>query len=126
MTDYREIVDLQQFARAVQLLAIAVPLIAIIVGLIVGARRRNIIAGLGKGIAIGVLGPLLYGLWLMYSYLIRYDPQTGYVGLHRVTVLLVNVAIFAGIGVVLGLVYSRVFRATPATDASAEPIAHSD
>lgn len=124
MTDYHEIVDLNQFARAIQLLAIAIPVVAIIVGLVVGARRRNLVAGLGKGIVIGLLGPLLYGLWLMYSYLIRYDPQTGYVGLHRVTVLLLNVAIFAVIGVVLGLVYRRVFRATPEIDASAEPTVH--
>lgn len=124
MTDYREIVDLQQFARAVQLLAAGIPLVAIIIGLIVGARRRNLAASLGKGVAIGLLGPLLYGLWLMYSYLIRYDPRTGYVGLHRVTVLLLNVAIFAVIGVVLGLVYRRVFCATPTTDASAEPVVH--
>ncbi|MBU0608366.1 MAG: hypothetical protein KKI08_10810 [Armatimonadetes bacterium] len=109
MNDYREIVDLDQFARAVGALAIALPVVAVLVGLIVGAARKNIVGGLGKGVAIGLLGPIVYGLWLMYRYNIRYDPETGYVGLHHVSVLLVNVAVFAVIGVLLGFAYRRVF-----------------
>lgn len=125
MTDFHEIVDLNQFAFAMRVVAIIVPVVALI-GLIVGKMRGGAKDGLARAVAVGLLGPLIYGLWLMYSYLIRYDPQTGYVGLHRVSVMLLNVAIFAAIGVVLGLVYRRVFRATPATDASAEAIAHPD
>ena len=112
MTDYHEIVDLQQFARIITGLAVALPVIAVLVGLIVGSMRRNVAGGLLKGLAIGLLGPIIYGLWLLYSHLIRYNPQTGYVGLHHVSVLLLNVAIFAVIGIILGLVYSRIFRAS--------------
>jgi len=123
MTDYREIVDLGQFARGVQALALAVPVVAILISLIVGAARKQIAAGLVKGVALGLLGPIIYGLWLLYSYNIRYDPKTGYVGLHHVSVLLLNVAVFAAVGVVLGLAYRRVFRAAPAT-AATEAAAH--
>jgi hypothetical protein len=109
MNDYREIVDLGQFARAVQALAVVVPVVAVLVGLIVGALRKQLVAGLVRGVAIGLMGPTIYGLWLMYNHLIAYNPKTGTVGLHHVSVLLINVAIFAAVGVVLGLVYSRVF-----------------
>lgn len=124
MTDFHEIVDLAQFARVVQALAIIVPVVAILIGLIVGAARKRIVAGLIKGVAIGLLGPIIYGLWLMYNHLIRYDPATGYVGLHHVSVLLLNVAVFAVVGVLLGLAYSRVFRATVAPDAPTDPAVH--
>jgi hypothetical protein len=124
MADFHEIVDLQQFARAVRALAVTVPVLAILIGLIVGAARKRLLAGLGKGLAIGLLGPIIYGLWLMYNHLIRYDPRTGYVGLHHVSVLLLNVAVFAVVGVLLGLAYSRVFRATSAPDAPTDPTVH--
>ncbi|MCE5240842.1 hypothetical protein LLH23_20455 [bacterium] len=126
MNDYHEIVDLQQFAGAVRVLAMAVPVVAVLVGLIAGAARKRLAAGLLKGAAVGLLGPLVYGLWLMYSALIRYDPQTGTVGLHRVSVLLLNVAVFAVVGVLLGLTYSRVFRAASVTDAPPDPTTHAE
>lgn len=126
MNDYHEIVDLQQFAGAVRVLAMAVPVVAVLVGLIAGAVRKRMGAGLVKGVAVGLFGPIVYGLWLMYSYLVRYDPQTGTVGLHRVSVLLLNVAVFAVVGVLLGLTYSRVFRAASVTDAPPDPTTHAE
>jgi len=129
MNDYHEIVDLKQFACVVQALAIVVPVLAVLIGLIAGAARRRLAAGLGKGVAIGLLGPIIYGLWLMYNHLIRYDPQTGTVGLHRVSVLLLNVAVFAVVGVLLGLAYRRVFGRgleSPRSDddAATDPAVH--
>jgi chromate transport protein ChrA len=126
MADFHEIVDLQQFARAVRALAVTVPVLAILIGLIVGAARKRLMAGLVKGVAIGALGPIIYGLWLLYNHFIRTDPQTGTVGLHRVSVLLMNVAVFAVVGVLLGLAYRRVFRAAPSADAPTDPITHSE
>ena len=55
------------------------------------------------------MGPVIYGLWLVYSYLIRYDPATGYVGLHRTAVLWANIGLFAVAGIILGIIYGRVF-----------------
>jgi chromate transport protein ChrA len=114
MADYREIIDLDQFARVIAGLAVALPVVAILVGLIVGSVRGNVAGGVLKGLAIGLLGPLIYGLWLLYSALIRYNPQTGYVGLHHVSVLVLNVALFALVGIILGFVYRRVFCASAA------------
>lgn len=97
-----EIINLAQFAQAIKWLAIVLPVLGLIVGLVARAAVR--------GLAVGLLGPLIYGLWLGYSYLIRYDPRTGYCGLHRTSVLLLNVCLFALVGVVLGAVYGWLFR----------------
>ncbi len=110
MNEFREIVNLQQFARCLQAIAIALPFIAVAVCVIAGVKKKHLGQSIVKGIALGLLGPLIYVLWLIYSFLVRYNPQTGEAGLHRVSILLINVAIFALIGVLLGFVYSRIFR----------------
>lgn len=109
MTEMHEIIKLAAFAKAIMWLAILLPLL----GLVVGLATRAVV----KGLAVGLLGPLIYALWLGYGYLIRYDPATGYCGLHRTSVLLLNVVLFALIGLVLGAIYGRLFRpAAPETE----------
>lgn len=104
-----EIIDLHKFALVIKWLAIVLPVLGVFVGGIWGMRKKALAEGLGKGLAIGLLGPVVFGLWLVYSWLIRYDPATGYVGLHRTAVLWVNVGMFAVVGVILGIIYGRLF-----------------
>ncbi|MEN6547978.1 MAG: hypothetical protein ABFE07_18225 [Armatimonadia bacterium] len=104
-----EIIDLNKFALVIRWLAVGLPVLGLLVGGAVGAARKALVEGLAKGLAIGLLGPVIYGLWLLYSYLIRYDPQTGYVGLHRTAVLWANIGLFAVVGIILGIIYGRVF-----------------
>ena len=40
--------------------------------------------------------------------MVRYDPETGYVGLHKMSVLLTNVVLFALVGLLLGLAYGKL------------------
>jgi hypothetical protein len=102
MTEMHEIINLAAFAKAILWLAIILP----VLGLVVGLVTRAVV----KGLAVGLLGPLIYVLWLGYSYLIRYDPATGYCGLHRTSVLLLNVVLFALIGIILGALYGWLFH----------------
>ena len=106
----REIVDVAVVERVLLLLAVAVPAVATLIGALAGARTRRALIGAAKGLSVGILGPLCYGLWHLYSYLVRYDPATGYVGLHKPSVLFINVAAFAAFGVVIGLIYGRILR----------------
>ncbi len=105
----REIVDVAVVERVLLLLAVAVPAVATLIGALAGARTRRALIGAAKGLSVGILGPLCYGLWHLYSYLVRYDPATGYVGLHKVKVLALNVGIFIAVGAIVGVLYSRVF-----------------
>ena len=111
MENMHEIVDLRAFAAVITWLAVALPVAGVVIGAIAGAAKKALVTGLWKGLALGLMGPLIYALWLLYAYLIRYDPVTGYCGLHRVSVLLLNVVMFAVIGVALGAIYGRLFRA---------------
>ena len=63
-----------------------------------------------RGAALGLVGPILYGLWRWYSWLVRLDPATGYVGLHKPSVLFLNVIAFAAVGIILGMAYGRILR----------------
>ncbi len=114
----REIVDVAVVERVLLLLAVAVPAVATLIGALAGARTRRALIGAAKGLSVGILGPLCYGLWHLYSYLVRYDPATGYVGLHKVKVLALNVGIFIVVGAIVGVLYSRVFPG--ASDSSTE------
>ncbi len=105
----REIVDVAMVERVLVLLAVLAPVIAVGIGALVGARTCGSALGAAKGLTVGMLGPLCWGLWRLYSYLVRYDPATGYVGLHRLAVLALNLGIFIVVGALLGMLYSRVF-----------------
>lgn len=71
-------------------------------------------AGLGywaartRGLIAALCGPLVWVMWQFHSWMTRYDPQTGYLGLDKVWVLGVEVVVFIALGVVLGLVWNRV------------------
>jgi len=60
--------------------------------------------GVLTGALIATLFPLLYGLWRFYLWRIRIDLERDFVGLHRVDVLVGNIAIFALVGVIVGAI----------------------
>lgn len=117
MEQMRELVDIGAFERLLQAIAVAGPVGGALLGLFLGIKRGAPAVGLAKGIALGALGPVLFAMWRLYAYLVRYDPSTGYVGLHRVDVLLLNVLIFVAVGAILGIAYERLFRAGAADGA---------
>ena len=92
------------------ILAVVCPVIGLVLGYILGSFRNRIREYALKGLFFGLLGTLNYVLYRMYTYLVRYDPETGYVGLHHVSVLVTNAVIFVCIGVFLGILYRFIFR----------------
>lgn len=64
---------------------------------------------IGFPLLMGAVGPLSWLLWVVYRARIAYDPQTGIAGMHRVSVLLTNLALFVGIGAAIG-VLAAVFN----------------
>ncbi len=107
MDEMKELIDERLVERVILLLGVAGP----VVGLVGGAgysawRRQSLRGGLLRGLLVGLAGPLLLGLWRLYSWLVRYqpaaDPKDDYFGLERVDVLLLNVAIFVTVGALVG------------------------
>lgn len=68
--------------------------------------------------ALALLAPLAWGLWTLYRTRIAYRPDTGVAGLHLVSVLLTNIAIFVAVGALLGVLLGRLRRKNPTRDAS--------
>ncbi len=68
-------------------------------------ERRGLWAGLG--------GVLVYVLWQAHKYVTRYDAQSGYFGLDKVSVLLGEVVAFVLLGAICGVLWSKMTTSKP-------------
>lgn len=107
MDDMREIVTVDQMDRLFLVLAIALPLVAAMVGGF-AARRSSPGRGAIKGLLVGLLGPANLALWKVYNAL------TDRMGLDTVKNLLVQLGLFVALGVVVGLIGGYMARRRPA------------
>ena len=113
----QELVTVEQAGAVIGVLAWAGPIAGLIVGLIAGAAGGKAGRGAWQGLAVGMLGPVIWGLWLVYSQLVRYNPETGRAGLHSTATLALSALIFIAVGIGLGSFYGRlVFPPRPEED----------
>jgi len=105
-----ELIDLGKFELALQIIAAATLPLGLIVGAYLGRVRGAMRRYMVRGAAVGLLGPIIYVLWCYYRWMVRLEPESGYVGLHKPGVLAVNVGVFIIVGAILGLAYARIFR----------------
>ncbi len=103
-----ELVTVEQADAFFRALIWVGPLLGAVIGIVVGYLRRRPLVGLGQGFAVGLLGPVIFAMWSLYSHTVRFDPETGGAGLHRVSVHALNALIFIAVGVVLGVIYRRL------------------
>jgi hypothetical protein len=82
-------------------------LIASIVLAVGGAIWASRVLG-ARGLLAGIIGPLIFGLWQFHKWITRYDPQSGYFGLDKVWVLLLEVALFVVLGTAVGIVWKKI------------------
>lgn len=104
MEEMRELVTVEQAERALLLLTAALPALGLLAGAVVGGLRRRLTAGLGLGLACGLAGPLLLGLWRAYNAIM------GRYGLDSVKALLLNLGLFLAVGAAIGLAAGVALR----------------
>ena len=109
MNDMHELIEEALIERVLGFLLWAGPLLGLGLGAGWGWWRRRWVEGLGKGLFLGLMGPLSWGMWRLYAYLTRYDPRTDYFGLERVDVFFLNLFLFAVVGSGLGWLWSILF-----------------
>lgn len=114
MDDMREIVTVQQMDRLFLVLAIAAPLVGAVIGAAL-ARRQNPGRGALRGLLVGLLGPANLVMWKVYNAL------TDRMGLDTVKNLLVQLGLFVGLGVAVGLVAGYVMRNRSTNTGAPEP-----
>jgi len=104
MAEMRELVTVEQAERVIVLLAIALPVLGLAAGALVGTLRHRLWAGLALGLLCGLAGPAVWAMWRAYNGVI------GEYGLDSVRGLLVNLALFVGVGLVVGLAVGMLWR----------------
>ena len=104
MEEMRELVTVEQAERAIAIAALALPLLGLVVGAVVGAARRRLGLGAALGLLCGLAGPAIWLLWRAYNGI------TGRYGLDSVRGLLVNLGLFVAIGLLLGLAVGLIWR----------------
>ncbi|MGC9320418.1 MAG: hypothetical protein ACP5KN_20460 [Armatimonadota bacterium] len=104
----REIVTVEQVESVLVALAWGLPIAGLAIGAIVGRVRGRAGRGAAAGLAFGMLGPIVWVMWLLYGYMVRYQPQTGRAGLHSVSVHALAALLFIVVGVLLGAAYRRI------------------
>jgi hypothetical protein len=107
MDPMREIIDEGTVEKAFLALALVGPLLGLAGGAWLGVARKRMRFYVPRGLAVGCLGVLNWGLWRFYSYRVRYDPQSQYFGLEKVSVLVLNLLIFTLVGGIIGLLWAR-------------------
>jgi len=100
----KELITTEQAARAILMLAIALPIAGLLIGGIAGAVRRQTARGAALGLVCGHSGPAIYVMWRVYNGVI------GRFGLDSVKGLLVNLALFLTVGLLIGLAAGAVWR----------------
>ncbi len=103
MDDMREIVTREQVETLFRVAALVGPVVGLGIGSLV-ARAARIRAAIWRGLAIGLLATLNYGLWRMY--LVIADR----LGMDTVRNLVVNIVVFAVLGVAGGVLLALLAR----------------
>jgi hypothetical protein len=104
MAEMHELITVAAFGRGLLVAAGAWMALCLVGAAVWPGQRRRL------ALVCAALGPLVYALWLGYCWTVRVDPQTGYVGLHRVSVFVVDLVAFVVIGAAVGWLIGRMAR----------------
>jgi len=108
MNEMHELITVQAFDRAFTIACLVWLIVCAAIALVAnerGGRAQRRVWSLAA-----LLGPLAICLWRFYSWMVRAVPETGYVGLHKVSVFAVNLLVFLAVGAALGVVFGRICR----------------
>ena len=97
----KELITQQQMDSALRILAIAAPLTGLFIGAVIGIIRRHIVVGATFGFIVGLIGTGVFGLWRIYTAL---GDNFGYASIASIGF---QMAIFAGIGMVAGVIIQK-------------------
>jgi len=94
----KELIAPEAVERAMLFLAVAGPLVGVILGILLGAHERRAWPRVLAGALIGAIGTLMYAMWRVYGAI------TDALGLDSVANLALQLVMFAILGAGLGIV----------------------
>lgn len=98
----KELIDPRSVERVFLFLAVAGPLVGLILGAFLGAHERFATRRVIAGTLLGSIGSIIYGMWWLYGVI------TNAFGLDSVANLGLQLVLFAALGAVLGAVALKV------------------
>ena len=98
----KELIDPNSAERVLLFLAVAGPLVGLILGAVFGAHEKCAARRIIAGALLGGIGSLIYAMWRVYGVI------TNALGLDSVANLGLQLVLFAALGAVLGVVVLRV------------------
>ena len=133
MDEMKELIDERVVEQVIGAVALLGPVLGLVGGFVSSRKHgRPVSWGLTRGLGVGLLGTLVWVLWRLFSWLVRYqpaaDPKHDYFGLERVDVLFLNIVIFVAVGAAVGYVIRRVREGDAAAlpEPAAEPVSEAD
>ncbi len=93
----KELVTTEQAEHILRLLALVLPLAGIVIGALVGLVRKHLTTDVLIGFLFGLIGPGALGMWRVYNGIM------GRYGLDSVKGLVINLVLFAVIGLLIGV-----------------------
>lgn len=112
----RELVTVAQVETLFRVLALAGPLIGLLAGMLPWNRQVPTVRRAATGLLVGCVGLANYGTWRLYLAI------TERLGMDTVRNLLVNLAVFALIGAVIGLGVRRCNGKSENSVANTQPL----
>ena len=106
MNEMHELITVDAFERALVIACWSWFGVCDIIAMFCAAQRQR--QAQRVWLVAALLGPLVLALWKFYSWMVRVVPETGYVGLHKVSVAAICLLVFVGVGVAVGLGFRRM------------------
>jgi hypothetical protein len=100
--EMKQLVDPNAVERVLLFVAVAGPLVGLIIGALVGAHEKCAARRVIAGVLLGGIGPLVYWMWRLYGAI------TNTLGLDSVANLALQLIMFAALGALLGALMLRV------------------
>jgi hypothetical protein len=104
----KELISLETANKVIMALGVLWVPLAAGVGYLLARRSERRASLLRRAAVAATIGPVAIGLWRLYLYLVRFDPQTGYFGLVSLKVLGLCLLIFAAVGALYGRLLSTL------------------
>ncbi|MHB9037605.1 MAG: hypothetical protein ACYC64_13135 [Armatimonadota bacterium] len=98
----KELIAPDMVERVMLFLAVAGPIVGLIVGLFLGAHERCSWPRMIGGILVGALGTVAYGMWRVYGFI------TNALGLDSIANLALQFVMFVVLGVILGTASAKI------------------
>lgn len=110
----KELITQSQAETALRGIAIAAPILGVVVGSVIGLARKQVRRNTILGLLAGFSGTLIFGLWHLHLTMGRK------LGFTSVRTLAIEMVLFLALGLIIGIVYQKMISKPTQCDGTYE------